>query len=188
MEKKKNQYFNEALSDFTHDVASGRAIRHMVNLGYTVNQIMERLDYPTPRSRVEQTVCRCLLENGTLLEQLPVPEDQLQSISLSPSSSSRFYTVFNDRLNRNGTDHSYVSCPFGTIRRDREIRMQKLLACLTSRERDYILGIPWHPRIVYHSLNDRMREISVQLFLHSDANIRFYFLQTGEMITREPAD
>ena len=59
--------FNRALSDFTHDVASGGAIRHLCDKGYTVSQIMKMLDYPTPRERVEKTFTRHLSESGTLL-------------------------------------------------------------------------------------------------------------------------
>jgi len=94
------QYFNEALSDFMYDMASGGAIRQMATRGYSVDQIMKSLDFPTPRDRVEQTVYRHLRTSGILLEQLPVEESAFRvkrlyleskrlSGSAEPSDSKR---------------------------------------------------------------------------------------------------
>lgn len=180
--KEKQRYFNEALSDFTHDVASGRAIRHLADLGYTTQQIMERLDYPTPRPRVEQTVYRHYKETGVILDQLPYPEQEMQLCVLKRASLRKLYRELRCRIESNGAENSFVSCPFGTIYRDRETRLQKMLAPLTGRERDYILGIPWEMQVVYHQLTGRMLEISVQLALCSETEFRFYFLKTKEIL------
>ena len=45
------EYFKNALSDFTYEAASGGAIRHLADLGYTVKQICEQLSFPTAISR-----------------------------------------------------------------------------------------------------------------------------------------
>lgn len=44
-------YFQNALSSFVTDAACGGAIRHLVDIGYTLDQIVERLDYPAPGPR-----------------------------------------------------------------------------------------------------------------------------------------
>lgn len=183
MEKKEKQkYFEEALSDFMHDVASGRAIRHLVESGYTTDQIMQRLDFPTPRERVEQTVYRCMTENGTLLETLPVPEESMETIFLRDEKPEQLSSLLSEYLNMDGEENSYVSCPFGMIRRDRENRLAQMTACLTTREREYLLGIPWKMQLMYHRLNSRMWEISLQMALHSDTKMHFYFLKSGKII------
>lgn len=64
-------YFKKALSDFTYDVASGGAIRHLADAGYTVKQIMENLSYPTPYKRVQRTVWEHLLNTGVILLEEP---------------------------------------------------------------------------------------------------------------------
>lgn len=46
--EKPGKYFQDALSDFVYDAASGRAIRHLTDSGYTAAQIMQQLSYPTP--------------------------------------------------------------------------------------------------------------------------------------------
>lgn len=66
-----NPYFRKALSDFTHEVASGGAIRHLTDLGYTVRQIMEQLDFPTPYERVQKEVWERLKETGIILSEEP---------------------------------------------------------------------------------------------------------------------
>lgn len=68
-------YFKEALSNFTHEAASGGAIRHLADLGYTVKQICERLDFPTPYERVQKTVWEHLLDTGVLLRREPGSEE-----------------------------------------------------------------------------------------------------------------
>ena len=50
------EYFKSALSDFTYEAASGGAIRHLADLGYTVKQISGQLSFPTPFARVQKTV------------------------------------------------------------------------------------------------------------------------------------
>lgn len=66
-----NPYFRKALSDFTYEVASGGAIRHLTDLGYTVRQIMEQLDFPTPYERVQKEVWERLKETGIILPEEP---------------------------------------------------------------------------------------------------------------------
>lgn len=63
--------FKAALSNFTHDVASGGAIRHLADLGYSVSQITQKLDFPTPYERVRKTVWEHLLDTGVILLEEP---------------------------------------------------------------------------------------------------------------------
>lgn len=258
--KEKQPYFQEALADFTHDAASGQAIRHLASLGYTTDQIMKELAYPTPRRRVEQTVARYMKETGILLTELPIPEEQFSQIILrrpggqqasdgQPDSGEElprglFEGLFGaegkahscgqpdsgeelprglfgglfgaagkvhsrtrrrhlaqtgavpdpgawaaslaeelqSRIKGNGPDHSYISCPFGMIRRDREARLNRMLAPLTSREKEYILGIDWEMRMMYHRLNSRMLEIGIQLAAYGETEYSFYFLKSRQRI------
>lgn len=65
------EYFKNAMSNFTFEVASGGAIRHLADLGYTVNQIMEQLTFPTPYERVQKAVWEHLLDTGVVLLEEP---------------------------------------------------------------------------------------------------------------------
>lgn len=65
------EYFKSALSDFTHEAASGGAIRHLTDLGYTARQITDKLTYPTPYERVRKTVWKHLIDTGVVLTKEP---------------------------------------------------------------------------------------------------------------------
>lgn len=75
-------YFLNALSNFTTDAACGGAVRHLVDSGYTLDQIVNRLDYPAPRARVQRIMMDYLYESHVLLkkepsEELLAPKSQL---------------------------------------------------------------------------------------------------------------
>ncbi len=75
-------YFEDALSDFIHEMASAGAIRHLTDAGYSIEQIMDELDYPTPRERVEQTVYRYMTASGILLAKLPIETETMRRYGL----------------------------------------------------------------------------------------------------------
>lgn len=64
-------FFRDALSDFTFESASGGAIRHLADLGYTVKQISEQLTYPTPYEKVRMAVWKHLTQTQVILTQEP---------------------------------------------------------------------------------------------------------------------
>lgn len=67
----RQDYFHSALSNFTFDVASGGAIRHLTDRGYTAEQIRKRLDVPTPFERIQETVWKHLLDQEVILLEEP---------------------------------------------------------------------------------------------------------------------
>lgn len=56
MEEETHGYFEKALSNFTRDFAYGGAIRHLVDRGYTVDQIIKEFQYPISRESIEKIV------------------------------------------------------------------------------------------------------------------------------------
>lgn len=64
-------YFANALANFTHEVASGGSIRHLADLGYTVRQIREQLPFPTPYEKVRKDVWERLLDTRVVLLEEP---------------------------------------------------------------------------------------------------------------------
>lgn len=61
------EYFRQALANFTFETASGGAIRHLADHGYTVEEISKKLDFPTPHDRIGNTVWKHFLDKGILL-------------------------------------------------------------------------------------------------------------------------
>ena len=70
--------FQSALSDFTYEAASGGAVRQWTDLGYTVKQIMEKLDFPTPFPWVQKQVWERLTQTGAILLEEPGSPRQTQ--------------------------------------------------------------------------------------------------------------
>lgn len=64
-------YFQNALSGFTTEVACGGAVRHLTDIGYTLDQIVDRLDYPAPRAKVQRIMMAYLYESHVLLREEP---------------------------------------------------------------------------------------------------------------------
>ncbi len=176
------RYFEDALSNFVHDMASGGAIRHLVDMGYSVDRIMEQLDYPTPRKRVEKTVYQYMMESGILIDTLPIEETAMKRSRLKNVSRPFISQRLREQIQKNGEDNAYMQCPFGKWIRENQTEYLEQLSCLTGREKEYILGIPWHEDIMYHRLNDRMLEIGIELAVHSNLEVKFYFLISRDII------
>lgn len=173
-------YFNQALSDFMFEVASGGSIRHLVDLGYSVDQIMERLAFPTPRERVENAVYRYMTETGMLLKELPVPAESLRKAVLEASHPDRISAGFLRLIEQNGEENAYLCCRFGYLQKNDPKALEELLSGLNSREQEYIRGIRWQRNRMYHILNGRMREIAAKLVLKGGMEAECVFLKTGE--------
>ncbi|MDY2626958.1 MAG: hypothetical protein SOW08_01375 [Lachnospiraceae bacterium] len=49
-------YFEDALHNFVQDFQYGGAVRHLVDRGYTVDQIVRSGEVSLPREKIEQIV------------------------------------------------------------------------------------------------------------------------------------
>ena len=67
----KPEYFETALSNFVTDAACGGAVRHLTDIGYTLDQMVDRLDYPAPRAKVQRIMMAYLYESRVLLREEP---------------------------------------------------------------------------------------------------------------------
>lgn len=176
----KNKYFEQALSDFTFDVSCGAAIRHLVDLEYSVKQIMHNISYSPPQAKVEKAVYRYMMESGVLTYVLP--KDIKEYITIQNMCEPGLVNghiremdlrnCITEKRIHFGRQDSYVSCPFGIWS---EEETDRRLACLDTKERDYIQGIPWEHRILYHRLTGRMEEIGIKLWLGGIDGVEFYF-------------
>lgn len=65
------EYFKKALADFAFDAAAGDAIRHLADLGLTVAQIAEKLNYPVKQEKIGKIVWEHFLKNGRIRKEEP---------------------------------------------------------------------------------------------------------------------
>ncbi|MCM1180152.1 MAG: hypothetical protein NC347_07855 [Clostridium sp.] len=176
------RYFEDALADFTHDMASGGAIRHLVESGYSITQIMERLDFPTPQERVEKTVYRYMTESGMLLSKLPFEDADMKACICKSKKRKVIRQMLAEYIRANGEENSYMRCPFGGLLRQDAESLSGMLRDLTDGEREYLLGIPWRQDVMYHRLSGRMLEIGILLAANPEYEYQFYFLKSREIL------
>lgn len=182
MKEEKTGYFEAALSDFVFDVAAGGAIRHLVDRGHSVEQIMSELSYPVPRGKVEKAVYRYLSESGILLNRLPDESGEMHIHRMYEKKKENIPQTLVLWIEKYGEVNSYMECPFGKWIQNDEKRLRQTINCLTSREQEYILGIRWEQNVMYHRLNGRMREIGMKLAAHTEREWAFYFLEQKNTI------
>lgn len=176
MKKGNEGYFEAALFDFVFDVAAGGAIRHLTDRGYSVEQIMRELSYPAPRAKVEKAVYRYLTDSRILLTKLPGESGTPGIRCLRGEKGTDFSQRLTDAVVESGEKNAYMECPFGGWRKTNEKLFAQTIACLTGREQEYLLGIRWERDVMYHRLNDRMREIALKLVKNTEWEWKFYFL------------
>ena len=60
------KYFNEALGDFVNEAANGGVIRHLVDLGYSAEEIREHLAIKISDETLDELIRKRQIENGTI--------------------------------------------------------------------------------------------------------------------------
>lgn len=213
-----NDFFRKALADFTCEAASGGAIRHLADRGYTVKQIKEKLDFPTSCHRVQKAVWQHFIDTGVILQEKPggsrkkkavyvreydkygkatfrritdtsdFPEDiarhrewKERHISGGEGTApEKLAELLYSGIQENGEEFSYMSCEFGLMAYRSPSEYHMLLEALEERQKEYITGLPWERKKVYHRLDPRMREILVRLYGTGHYHGECYFVKTGE--------
>ena len=180
-----HKYFQEALSNFTFGMTSFGAICHLADNGYTIRQIKERLDVPVSYEKLQKTVWEHLMETHVLLLEEPGGERawKMEICAFDHwHSKIGFQKFLSAKCRENGEETAYISCDFGIMQRKQPEKYTMCLGMLDSRQRDYIEGLPWTGRRVYHRLNQRMREIVYRLQESGEYQGICYFLELGERI------
>ncbi len=81
-----------------------------------------------------------------------------------------------------GRERAYVSCDFGLFDRTAG-GYEKLLEALDERQREYLTGLLWAGKRVYHRLDKRMEEIVLRLYGTGDYHGKCYLLDIRETVT-----
>ncbi|MCM1127180.1 MAG: hypothetical protein NC429_12000 [Lachnospiraceae bacterium] len=184
-------YFRNALSDFAFENASGGAIRHLADLGYTIKQITAQLAFPTPYAKVQQTVWEHLLDTKVIRLTEPGNGDDAEKadfikeydkygkasfrkvthpsgrqtavcwIETEFNPSDSFSDYLRQKLTANCSSDAYVSCDFGIME---PALWEQLRKELNERQAEYLQGLPWVRQTCYHILDSRMMEILIRLY------------------------
>ena len=147
-DQNKTDTFSSALSNFTHDVASGDAIRHLADHGYTVTQISKRLDYPTPKDRIIKTYTRYLTDKGILTSR--PPEDAI-IYDLDKAALELSYEKLEQLIRLHGSENIYIRLTAPSIK--------KITGYLNTDDEDYLMSIDTSQGGLFHVLNERLLKI-----------------------------
>ena len=157
-------YFQSTLADFTSDVASGDAIRHLADLGYSVDEIHERLDFPTPKEKIASVVWKHLVRTGVICLEEPgkTPREKVSYVKEYDSFGRTSFRQVREKIDPEDTGRKqprYVECDFGIRKYKDKEAFEKSLVGLELRDKDYILSLPWPIQKVWHLNDERMRRI-----------------------------
>lgn len=155
-----NQYFNKALGNFIYDNASGGAIRHLFDLGYTIDEIAHRLDYPTPKPKIQEIVWEHMLNTGIISFDDPKSKERSERISYV-EEYGKYGTKHFKRVSEkiDVAYNEYCLCDFGKQIYQNKEAFETKLEGLSAKDKEYIFGIPWPLQNVYCLMDERMKRI-----------------------------
>lgn len=162
----KGDIFRKALKNFMFDVASGGAIKHLTDKGFTTKEIKEKLDFPTPENVIMEASWNRLVSKRIILLEDPnekLPEQNYKYVKVyGKYGKTSLKRVLIDE-NENGINdikkEDYAPINFGVLIYKDQKAFEKSLNVLEERDKDYILGLPWPKKIVYHKMDNRMKRI-----------------------------
>lgn len=159
-----NKTFNKALNNFIKDFACGDDIRHLADRGYTVAGIAKEIDYPLTEDKIADIVWQHYIDTGKICTEEPAASDFIEKVTYERQQGSYGRISMKRVVKRIPADNrEYVLCDYGKrMYKDRE-GFLKELEKLESGDRDYIMGLPWPLKPVYHEADERMRRIAAVL-------------------------
>lgn len=150
--------FNKALSNFIHDAASGGAIRHLADQGYSISEIAKRLDYPTPKETIAQVMWDYYVNIGKIcLEEPKTTHDKVSFVKEQDEYGRVSFRRVTETIDN--SDKKYVECDYGKALYQKSPEFIKWLESLEIDDREYIELMPWPLTTVYHELDNRIARI-----------------------------
>ena len=149
--------FKKALGNMTREVAYKAAVRHLTDNEYSLDQIMENLSYPVSRDEVQRTMYEYMLESGIICEELPDEDTVKEKVSYVMEEGAYGKKSYRRIVETDTTGkYEYAPCDFGTLD---EIGWERLKKRLDKKDIEYVTGIPWPDKTVYHRMTERFKGI-----------------------------
>jgi len=150
--------FNKALSNFINDAAVGGAIRHLADLGYSISQISDSLDYPLPKDKIASIIWEHFLNIGKI--SLKEPNGLTEKVSFIKEQDAYGKTSFRKVVEPvDNSNKKYIQVNYGRLLYKKDPEFLARLNELSLEDREYIELIPWPLTPVYHQLDERMERM-----------------------------
>ncbi len=105
-----------------------------------------------------------------------------KSTEYSPKEKQDFLHYISEKCCQNEKGNAYISCDFGIMAKNGGTTYDTMLSTLNSRQKEYIEGLPWPYRRVYHQLDLQMQEIAGTLYQEGVYQGVCYFLDLEEKV------
>lgn len=105
-----------------------------------------------------------------------------KSIEYYPNKKSDFLHYISEKCCQNEKKNAYISCDFGIMAKKGFTAYETMLSTLNSRQKEYIEGLPWPYRRVYHQLDLQMQEIAGTLYREGFYKGACYFMELEEKV------
>lgn len=150
--------FNKALSNFINDAAAGGAVRHLADLGYSISQIADNLDYPIPREKIAGYMWEHFVNIGKICLEEP---KQTQDVATFVKEQDSFGRISFRRVvtTVDNSHKQYVKCEFGKLLYKKDEKFLQTMQKLEEGDKEYVELLPWPLTPVYHELDERMNRI-----------------------------
>lgn len=150
--------FENALSNYIKDFANGGAIRHFVELEYSVEEIKSSLDFPMSIEEVALVVWKEYIDSKVIC----LNKDEIDKDYIIKTSFVKDYNKYGKTSLRKVTKKEpvekkkYISCDFGKqIYKDKEDFNNKL-SLLDKDKKSMIENLPWPLEKVYVEVTSKL--------------------------------
>ena len=150
--------FNKALSNFIHDAAAGGAVRHLADLGYSISDIADNLDYPISKEMIAGIMWEHFINIGKIC--LEEPSENHNKASFIKEQDAYGRISFRKVVETTDiSDKEFIKCDFGKALYQKKPDFLSKLNLLEEDDREYIELLPWPLNPVFHELDERFQRI-----------------------------
>ena len=151
--------FNKALGNFINDAAAGGAVRHLADLGYSITQISEELNYPMAKEKIAAIMWEHFINIGKI--SLEEPNDTHEKVAFV-KEQDEFGRISFRRVTEiiDNTKRRYIVCNYGQKKYKNSLEYNEWLQRLRPADREYIELLPWPLSPVYHEVDERIKRIN----------------------------
>lgn len=157
-ERRNAREFNNALGNFINDAAAGGAVRHLADLGHSISEIAEELDYPISKEKIAGYMWEHFINTGKIT--LEEPKETYEKATFVKEQDAFGKVSFRRVVEKvDNSYRKYVICDYGRELYKSSPEFLQWLNGLQEQDREYIKLMPWPLKPVYHELDERMKRI-----------------------------
>ena len=156
--------FDRALSNYVREFANGGAIRHFVELGYSVDEIKEALDFPMSIEEIASVVWGEYVASGVIcLNEEDIIRDYIVKIDYVKDYNKYGKTSLRKVTTKEPTEtRQYVDCDFGKLIYKNGSQFISGLNKIAYASAKMIDKLPWPLNTVYVDAESRLGQAVIE--------------------------